>query len=65
MKPSAPTIAGPATCQRRSPVASECDPTMTIATAAPTYGTAETSATVADDAVPSPWTICGSQKLTP
>ncbi len=36
-----------------------------MATAAATYGIADTSATVADEAVPSVCSICGSQKLTP
>ena len=65
VNPSAPTSAGAATCQFRSPVQSECVPTTTIPTAATAYGIAVSRIVRAGLIVPAACRICGSQKLTP
>src|ERR1700716_3253880 len=61
----APAKAGIAVCHRRSPERSECKPTATIATAAATYGIADSMPT-AKLLTPDKLRInVGSQRLTP
>src|SRR5437879_2824803 len=62
---SAPANAGTAVCHRRSPERSECKPTATIATAAATYGIAD-SMPIAKLLTPDKLRISvGSHRLTP
>src|SRR6202795_4904085 len=61
----APANAGTAVCHRRSPERSECKPTATIATAAATYGIADSMPT-AKLLIPDKFLISvGSHRLTP
>src|SRR5579883_2598866 len=63
--PTAPTKAASARCHRRSPLRSEDTPTITIATAAQKYGSAERRPTSRLLKLPSPLTICGRKKAIP
>src|SRR5579875_3467004 len=57
--------AASARCHRRSPLRSEDTPTITIATAAQKYGSAERRPTSRLLKLPSPLTICGRKKAIP
>src|SRR5256885_16567446 len=61
----APANAGSAVCHRRSPVRSECSPTTTIATAAATYGIADSTPTVRLLTPDKLLIIFANHKLTP
>ncbi len=60
-----PIAAGTATCQRRSPVLSECFATGSMQIAASRYGTAETRPTARSPKPDRLRTICGSQNAMP
>src|SRR5437763_12035949 len=63
--PMAAVHADPATCQRRSPVRSECAATATIPIAAARNGPALRNPTAMSDDPDRLFTICGRKKLNP
>src|SRR5207245_2957847 len=65
VSPAAAVHADAATCQRRSPVRSECAATVTIPIAAATNGRALNNPTPRSDDPDKLFTICGRKKLNP
>src|SRR5260370_8360099 len=65
VRASAPANAGTAVCHRRSPERSECKPTATIASAAATYGIADSTPTVKLLTPDKLRISVGSHRLTP